>query len=385
VDRQAPGEGASFGNAGLIQREAVFPHPFPRSLAELSRIGRNRSIDASYHLGAMPQLASPLLQYWWNSHPDRYALAVKGHAQLIATCIDEHMAVATEAKATDLLRPIGYHRMFGNAAKLAAAAAEAERAHREYGVNYALLDGAALAAAEPSLQVEKIGAIHWTDPLSCSDPNGLVNAYARLFLELGGKLALGDATTLHRVGHGWQVMTQDGPVEAASAVIALGAASTQVTAPLGYKPPLFGKRGYHMHYNLRGNAVLNRPLLDGDSGFMLIPMRYGIRLTTGAEFAKTGADPTPVQLQRAEPVARSLIPLADRVDEAPWMGVRPTTPDMVPIIGKAPRQDNLWLCFGHAHQGLTLGPSSGRLIAEMMTGDAPFVDPAPYAPERFAA
>jgi D-amino-acid dehydrogenase len=383
VDRQGPGEGTSFGNAGLIQREAVFPHPFPRSIAELWRIAGNRSIDAAYHPLALPGLASPLLRYWWHSAPERYLHAVAGHSRLIATCLDEHMALARDAGATELLRPIGYMRVFGAAGTLEAGLAEAEIARRDHGVSYKALDGRALAAAEPALMMEKTGAIHWTDPFSVSDPHGLTSAYARLFVAEGGTLAIGDATTLKQMPHGWQVQTADGPVDAARAVIALGPASTQVTKPLGYAPPLFGKRGYHMHYKLRGNAVLNRPMLDNDNGYLMGPMRYGVRLTTGAEFAPTNAPATPVQLERAERAARQLLPLTERVDAKPWMGVRPCTPDMLPIIGKAPGREGLWCAFGHAHQGLTLGPTTGRLIAEMMTGAAPFVDPAPYRPDRF--
>jgi D-amino-acid dehydrogenase len=56
---------------------------------------------------------------------------------------------------------------------------------------------------------------------------------------------------------------------------------------------------------------------------------------------------------------------------------------MLPVIGRAPRHPSLYFAFGHAHHGLTLGPVTGRLVAEMATGEAPFVDPAPYSPERF--
>ncbi len=384
VDRNGPGEGTSFGNAGLIQREAVFPHPFPRDLASLRRVAANRAIDVAYHADALPGLAAPLLRYWRNSGPQRYAAAVAGHAQLIATCLDEHRTVAVEAEATGLLRPIGYLRLFGTAAGLQAGIAEAERAHREHGVNFRVLDPAALAEVEPHLQADKAGALHWTDPYSVSDPHALTTAYARLFQRLGGTAATGDATTLARDGAGWRVQTDAGPVRAEHAVVALGMASGKLTERFGWPSPLFGKRGYHVHFGLRGNAVLNHPVLDGDNGFMLIPMRAGVRLTTGAEFAQPDAAATPVQLDRAEPVARGLFPLADRVEREPWVGVRPCTPDMLPVIGPAPGQGGLWYAFGHAHQGLTLGPSTGRLLAEMMTGEAPFLDPAPYAAERFS-
>ena len=383
VDKQAPGEGASFGNAGLIQREAVYPHAFPRSIADLRRIARNRAIDVAYHPLALPEVAVPLLRYWRNSAPERYVQSVLGHSRLIATCLDEHMALARDAGAADLLRPIGWLAMYGDPGELEAALAQAEAAARDHGVHHVALDTKALEAAEPHLQVAKAGAIHWTDPYSVSDPHALTNAYAALFGECGGTLAIGDAASLRPDGAGWQVDTARGRLAAGAAVVALGAASARVTGPFGYKPPLFGKRGYHLHFGLRGNAVLNRPMLDKDSGFMLTPMRRGVRLTTGAEFARTGAAPTPVQLKRAEPVARELLPLADQVEDTPWMGVRPCMPDMLPVIGKVPGQDSLWCAFGHAHQGLTLGPTTGRMLAEMMVGETPFIDPAPYRAERF--
>lgn len=383
IDRQGPGEGASFGNGGLIQREAVYPHPFPRALAELLRIARNQAIDVHYHPLALPGFVSPLLHYWWNSEPERYLRAVLAYSRLIATCLDEHLALARDADAMALLRPIGWMRLYSTAKALDAATAQAAAAQRDYGINHRLLDGAALAAAEPHLLVQRAGAIHWTDPLSVSDPHALTLAYAGMFRAEGGRFATGDAATLARAGSGWRVQTADGPVEAESAVVALGAASARITRPFGYAPPTFGKRGYHMHYRLQGNAVLHTPFIDVESGFLLAPMRTGIRLTTGAEFAREDAGPSPIQLERAEPVARGLLPLADRVEDKPWMGIRPCTPDMLPIIGPIPAQQGLWAAFGHAHQGLTLGPTTGRLLADMMTGAAPFLDPAPYTPARF--
>jgi D-amino-acid dehydrogenase len=254
---------------------------------------------------------------------------------------------------------------------------------REQGVNYALLDEAGIAAAEPHLLVKRLGAIHWTDPLSVSDPQALTLFYARRFTDAGGQILRGDALSLERHGAGWRVQSSDGVREAEQVVIALGSASAKLTRRFGYAPPLFGKRGYHRHYRMQGNAVLNHGFMDADSGFVLVPMRAGVRLTTGAEFAPDDAPKTPVQLARAEPVARKLLPLAEAVEDDPWLGVRPCTPDMLPIIGPLPGQAGAWCAFGHAHQGFTLGPTTGRLVAEMMMGEVPFIDPAPYRPGRY--
>jgi D-amino-acid dehydrogenase len=382
LDRRRPGEEASYGNGGLVQREAVLPHPFPRAFAELRRIGRNRSVDVYYHLLALPEFVRPLFSYWRNSAPARYATIARDYSTLIATCKTEHETLATEAGSTALLRPIGYIRAYHDLAAFTADLAKAEAARRDFGVNFIALDSNGLAEAEPHLRAGFAGALHWTDPYSVSDPHALTLSYAALFERLGGRFVLGDAVTLARSGAGWRVAAADGAtIEAAEAVIALGISSDRLTRRFGYAPPLFGKRGYHLHFKPLGNAGLNRPV--AANGFLLAPMQRGIRLTTGVEFARHSTGPTPVQLRRAEPIARSIFPLGEAVEPAPWMGIRPCTPDMLPIIGPAPGQAHLWLAFGHAHQGFTLGPTTGRLLAEMMTGDVPFVDPAPFRAERF--
>jgi len=381
VDRRQPGEETSYGNGGLVQREAVFPHPFPREVAELWRIAKNRSIDAVYHLSGLPGLAGPLFSYWRNSAPGRYARISEQWSTLIATCTAEHKALAEEAGSTELLRPVGYLRAYNDTASFDADRVKAEKA-RAFGVNSVPLTAAQLAEMEPHLSTDFAGAMHWTDPYAVNDPHALTISYFRLFQRLGGEFALGDAGTLQRNGAGWRVAAPDGStIEASEAVIALGIWSSEVTKRFGYAPPLFGKRGYHMHFTPKGNAGLTRPV--GSNGFLLAPMRAGIRVTTGAEFTRRGAAPTPVQLERALPIARSIFPLGDPVEPAAWMGVRPCMPDMMPVLGRAPGEAHLWCAFGHAHQGFTLGPTTGRLIAEMMTGDVPFIDPAPFRAERF--
>ena len=333
VDRQGPGEGASFGNAGLLQTEAVFPAAFPRGISEIARVAINRAVDVSYHPSALPSFASPLLRYWWNSDPQRYEKAILGQSRLVAHAVDEHMALAREAGALDLVRPVGWLNVYDDHAKLERALASAERAKREFGTPFNLLDRTSLAALEPHLDAGRAGTIHWTAPSFIEDPHALTLAYAALFAANGGVLAIGDASSLERTGAGWRVRTEAGIVEAARTVVALGVASSHVTRRFGYRPPLFGKRGYHRHYRLEGNAVLNRPVVNGDVRFALGPMRRGIRLTSGVEFAQQGATATPVQLARAEPFARAMLPIDQTLDAEPWMGIRPATPDMLPIIG----------------------------------------------------
>ena len=139
-----------------------------------------------------------------------------------------------------------------------------------------------------------------------------------------------------------------------------------------------------MHYAAIGGAFLNRPVLDLERGYVLTPMARGLRLTTGAEFARRDDPPSSAHLDRLEPFGREILPkLGARLDPAPWLGKRPCLPDMIPVIGPAPRHKGLWFDFGHQHLGLTLGPVSGRLLAELMAGETPFVDPKPFRADRF--
>jgi D-amino-acid dehydrogenase len=383
VDRQAPGLGTSFGNTGLIQREAVYPYSFPRSWREILRHGRNRSIDTHYDWKALPRLAPFLARYWWHSATERHAEIARKYAPLIERCVTEHLALAEEAEATALLRPGGWIKIFRTPAAMEERVRDAEKWAREFGIDYAVLDPRALGQMEPHLDPTLIGALHFPEPVGVKDPHALTMAYVGLFERLGGTVAVGDAASLEGGQGGWRVATRNGPVEVREAVAALGPWADVVLRPLGYDLPLGVKRGYHMHDRPAGNVVLNHTILDAETGYAMAPMARGIRLTTGAEFADRDAPKTPVQLARAEPVARKLFPLGERLDPEPWMGVRPCTPDMLPVIGPAPRHKGLWLAFGHAHHGLTLGPVTGRLLAEMMTGAEPFTDPAPYRADRF--
>jgi len=383
VDRRGPAEETSFGNAGLIQREGVYPYGFPHDFGALLRYGLNRTVDAHYHLSALPELAPFLWKYWLHSRPARHAAIARQYSQLIEHCVAEHDALAVQAGATGLMRRNGWMRVFRTERERDMRFAEAGRWRSEFGINFRSLDAGALQEAEPHLSPSLVGALHWIDPVSVIDPQALALAYLTLFESRGGRFLQGNAASLNEQRDGWSLRTVDGPLQAGSVVVALGPWADVVTRPLGYDLPLAVKRGYHMHYRAAGQARLNHPVLDTERGYMLAPMQRGIRLTTGAEFARRDAIRTPVQLGRAEQIARELFPLAERLDNEPWMGARPCTPDMMPIIGKAPRHADLWFAFGHAHHGFTLGPVTGRLIAELIAGEAPFVDPVPYRPDRF--
>jgi D-amino-acid dehydrogenase len=382
IDRRGPGEETSYGNAGIIEGNTIFPPAFPGDLKAVLRIALKRATEADYHLSFLPQIAPWLIAFRRNSAPARLLETARVMRPLFARAVSEHAALLKEAGAERYLTRTGWLRVYRSDRSFAAQARELAMA-RELGIDNRALSVEEARALEPALSPVFRHAVHWTGAVSVTNPLAVTRAFAARFAALGGVVLNGDARTLHRADGRWRVDADEGPVDAGNAVVALGPWSPDVLDRLAIRLPLGIKRGYHLHFRPRGNAALARPVLDADVGYCLAPMEQGIRLTTGAEFAHRDAPPTPVQLERLMPAARDLFPLGEPVEAEPWLGRRPCFPDSRPVIGRAPGHSGLWLAYGHAHWGLTLGPATGRLIAEMITGAAPFCDPAPFAAERF--
>jgi len=383
VDRGGVGEETSYGNSGVIEGSTILPPAFPASLSGLLRVVLKRASEANYHLSFLPRVAPWLLAFRAASAPDRLAETARLNRPLFARAVAEHEALMAEAGATQYLRKTGWLKLYRSERAFAALEREFALA-AEFGLPLQPLDAVGAQALEPSLAPVFTNAVFWPKAASVSNPLAVTRAYAARFAALGGGTLAGDARSLRRSSGRWRVETDEGGVDASHVVVALGPWAPDLLEPLGLKLPMAVKRGYHRHFRGQGSAVLRRPVVDVDYGYLITPMEQGIRLTTGAEFAARDALPTPVQFDRLMPAARALFPLGERGEDKTWLGSRPCFPDSRPVIGRAPGHAGLWLAIGHAHWGLTLGPVTGKLIGEMMAGETPFCDPAPYRAERFA-
>ncbi len=383
IDRGDPGQGTSYGNAGIIESNTLFPPPFPSRWSALLRIALKRAPEADYHPSFLATVAPWLLAYRRNSKPEALMDTMRAMRPMFARAVVEHEALMAEADAAHYLRHTGWLKLYRSEQSFAGTARERALA-AELGMPQRVLDLDAVRTLEPALAPVFRHAVFWEQAASISNPLAVTRAYASRFATLGGVIVKGDATTLHRSGAAWRIDTAAGVIDGETAVVTLGPWAPDLLDRLGIKLPLAVKRGYHRHFRPRGNASLVRPVLDADYGYCLAPMEQGIRITTGAEFAPRDAKATPTQLDRVTPAASALFALGEPVEATPWLGARPCFADSRPVIGRAPGQGGLWLAYGHGHSGLTLGPATGRLIAEMMTGATTFCDPVPYRAERFA-
>ncbi|WP_019671679.1 NAD(P)/FAD-dependent oxidoreductase [Psychrobacter lutiphocae] len=389
LDKKDPGEETSYGNAGLIQREAVFPKAFPRQLGEILRVLPNTSTDIRYRWSALFNYQSALYQYWVNSSLNKLTKIEDEWATLIAHCTSEHDVMIKASGADDLVRKGGWFELYRRPDKYEEAKYNAERAAKK-GVQYRLLTPEELKEYEPNVNFEPfIGGIHWQNSWQVKNPSYLVKAYAKSYQQMQGEFQQGDVTNIAQTEDGgWQVTARvaDGQsitFDSQHVVIAAGPWSNGLTKPLGYDFPLFPMRGYHQHFVETEKNHLNHSIFDAEKGYLMGPMEQGIRVTTGAEMTTMNAPKNFGQIEDVLKVAREVLPIEDAVEDEAWCGSRPCMGDMKPVIGPGYKHNNLWFAFGHAHQGFTLGPATGRLVEEMINDKPLYIDATPFSAERF--
>jgi D-amino-acid dehydrogenase len=383
VDRRDPGEATSYGNGGVIEREGFYPIVFPRKLGALLKYGRNQETALHYNSRFLPKIAPWLIRLRAASSPRAIEDYAEAMNPILAHAASEHGVLAGKGRAVEFFRGTGWIKGYRSLAHFEADTKAHLALAERFGVRYEILDSHEITDLEPDLAPVFARAVFWPDTVSVASPGGVTKAYARLFEAMGGTIGHGDALSLRRENDLWVVDMGERKVAAPDVVVTLGPWAMDLLKPLGYRYPLAVKRGYHLHFKPRGDAALERPVVDVAHGYLLTPMRQGYRITSGIEFDDRDAPATPVQIGRILPQVKALFPLGDQIEAEPWMGSRPCLPDSMPIIGAAPRHPGLWLNFGHGHLGFTLGPATGRLVSELITREMPFVDPAPFSPLRF--
>lgn len=169
-------------------------------------------------------------------------------------------------------------------------------------------------------------------------------------------------------------------------VIATGAWSKPLLGSIGYKLPIEAERGYH--YQLGQGVHLNRPVASAERKFIITPMSDGLRLAGTVEFSGLNAKPNYRRAMALFNHAKYL--LKQMPNELPgdqelyqWQGARPSLPDSLPVIGKAPKHDNIYLALGHQHLGLTQGTITAKLIHQCITKQETDIDISPFAISRF--
>lgn len=383
VDPGGLRDAASYGNAGVISRGSLFPVAGPGMLKKLPRYALNRDVAIRVDYASLPAVAPWLIAFMRRCTEASWREAAAALDPLCAAAYDEHWRVAGEIGARDLIMRRGWVKLYRSEEAFAAGALERDLLS-QHKVAFEVIDGAELPQFEPALKRRYAKAVWHTETGSVRDPGGLVQAYEAAARQRGATVVAARARTVEEDGEGAKILLEGGgEVRAKTVVIAAGAAAHDLTRTMGYRLPLAAERGYHRHFADAGDHKLSRPIHDTGGGYVVSPMNAGLRLLSGVELARREAAPDLTQITAVESDARQTLAMGETVEPAPWHGSRPSTPDGMPIIGRAPRHPHVVFAFGHGHIGLSTGPVTGRVVADIVTGAPPSVPIAPFSPARF--
>lgn len=383
-DPREPGSLTSFGNAGGIVSNGIVPTAAPGLWRQVPAMLADPMGPLMVRWRYLPRLAPWLLRFLAAGSRANATRTAREMAPLCARSVDAHRSLLDAAGPQDIVKPVGWLKIYRDDAALADTAFDRELLDR-YGLRYEVLDAGALQELEPGLTREYTRAIFYPDSAFASTPFSLTQHYLRAFFERGGLLVREQARGFEMASTGPGLLVTDrGRYSLDQVVIAAGAWSRPLARELGSRVPLDTERGYHVSLAWDGaRPPLGRPVVVGGPQFTLCPMADGLRLTGGVELAGLDAPPDFRRIRRLVPLAQRALPGLSGEIQREWMGYRPSLPDCKPIIGRSPRFPNTWFAFGHGHLGLTLSAITGRLIADAMAGRPESVPLAPFRVDRF--
>jgi D-amino-acid dehydrogenase len=380
LDPREPGDGASFGNAGIIASCEVAPIATPEILKRIPGMLLDPYGPVRLRWRYLPWIAPWLWKLVRATRAGRVEAIATALAALLSSAEAAHRDLLQEAGAADLLRHQGWLKVFETEA--ACARVSAHELPQQHGVRFDVLDQAEIRQLEPALAPIFRHALWFPDCGSIINPKRLVLALARAFAADGGTI-LREAATGFDLRDGERVvLTEAGRHAAGAIVLAAGAWSRPLAAALGAPVPLDTERGYHLMFDA-GEARLSRPTLWGEHYINLVPMEDGLRLTSGVEFGGLAAPPDWRWIERLGALARRMLPGLSAAPRSRWLGFRPSLPDSLPVLGRAPRHRDVYFAFGHQHLGVKLGAVTGRIVADLVAGRDPGIDLSPYRAERW--
>ncbi len=375
---------ASFGNAGLISVDSCIPIALPGMVWQLPKWLLDRHGPLAIH---PPRLlaAAPWLRAWVRaSRPQQVERAARALRALHAPALDGYRELLGDAAASAVIQARGHLHLWSARRPPSRADRLVARLRQEQDVATEPLTPAQLKALMPDLADHVRGGIRFPRHAHAIDPQRLTQALASQFEREGGKIRLRRVQRLQPCHDGgFRLWTHQGDDRADRVVVAAGAFSGELLDPLGVRLPLEAERGYHVQLPNPGVAV-PVPFIYKDQAVAVTPMEGGLRFAGTVESAGLRHPPDERRTEAILATARRLFPGIDTRGASVWLGLRPSTPDSVPIIDELPAHPGLYLACGHGHTGLTGAPMTGRLMAARVAGVPCALDPSPYRLSRFS-
>jgi D-amino-acid dehydrogenase len=382
IDERNPGEGTSKGNAAVLAIDSCAPVATPGVLWDVPRYLMDPLGPLAIRWPYLPKIAPWLIRFIAASKPERVEEISVALRAILLRATEVHRDLARAIGEATILRETGWLGVFESDKKFESYQWDLDLQKRR-GVPYQVMAQEEIRQFEPSLEPIFRHAVYYPENSYVLDNFRLVREVAALFAANGGAIAKQRVSGFELGPQGpIAVKTETGTIPCDGVVIAAGAWSKKLSAMLGHKVPLDTERGYHVTLP-NARKMPRMPLYSGDHSFAVTPLEVGLRFAGTVELGGLEAPPNYARAEILMKHGRRMFGNLDETGRSEWMGFRPSMPDSLPVISPGRRHANTWFAFGHGHLGLTLGPITGKLIADLVAGRDAGLDLAPFAIDRF--
>jgi D-amino-acid dehydrogenase len=384
IDRIPPGDSGqtSYGNAGILARCAVVPVPVPGVWKKAPKMLLDPDGPLFLRWSYLPRLMPWLIPFLRSGKREKVEAISRALVPLIGDSVEQHQALARGTPAERWIETGEYSYLYADR-RAFHDDAFGFALRRTHGFTWEERDRDTLLEIDPHVGPAYRFAATFQDHGWITDPGRYVANLAGWFEGQGGRLMRAEVSEIVPLEEGRAAVIVDGErIKADRVVIATGAWSARLARSLGHQPALETERGYHLW--LRGPSVTPpHPYMLADAKFVVTPMESGLRCAGLVEFGglEAPASDKPVELFKRR--IRRLYPDLTWESEDKWLGHRPSTIDSLPLLGPSPKAPGVVFAFGAQHLGLTMGPKTGRLLADVIGGRTPNIDMTPYNVGRF--
>ncbi|WP_147108974.1 FAD-binding oxidoreductase [Tateyamaria sp. syn59] len=382
IDRIGWGGATSHGNGGVLAAAAMVPVTVPGLTRKAPSMVFDPDAPLFLRWRYLPRLLPWLTKYLSFANDAATRRIASGLAPIVTDAIAQHRALAQGTAAATWLADSDYSYAYRSRADFDADA-YAWDLRAQHGFVPVLREGEAARTYAPNLAEDITCIATLKDHGFVLDPGGYVQALGKEVETLGGAFLQASVHDFELVGGTFRaVLTDKGPVAGDAAVLTTGVWSKPLMQRLGIKVPLETERGYHIIFKGARDGP-DHPMMLAAGKFVATPMRDGVRCAGILEFGGLEAGPSKAPFDFLRRHTKAAFPNMTWEDEVEWQGHRPAPADSLPLIGEV-RASRIFTGFGHHHIGLTGGPKTGRLLAQLIGGAMPNLDLTPYAPARFA-
>ncbi|MDB4169614.1 FAD-binding oxidoreductase [Planktomarina sp.] len=385
IDRMDGALHTSYGNAGVLAAGAILPVPVPGLVRKLPKMLLSRNEPLFLQWLYLPRLLPFLIKYLGFARKDHIAHCARSMSYLLSDSHAQHQSLAKGTGAERFISDEDF--CFGYGTEASYLADEPGRAlRRAHGYEIEELDGAAYAGRDPLYSTQFAKVVCYKNSGRISDPGAYLATLLAHFQAEGGTVLAAQIDDIElQDGVYKALITDQGLVAGDHIVLAMGAWSGAMAKKLGIKRlALESERGYHIELH-NPSAMPKAPMMVATGKFVVTPMEGRIRCAGVVEFASIEASARDGPLEFIKRQITALFPELTYDHMSEWMGRRPATTDSLPLIGPASSIGNGHVAFGHQHVGLTAGPKTGRLIADMVSNQPNNADLSAFDPARYQA